>query len=159
MNEDVEILTAAPEDAEGVARLSYQVGKIHDDAMPDYFSPTSYEEHLRITREMLKDEKIIVFKAVCESVLCGFLFLFVPDKPRKGFVHALSGYIYNLGVDEAYRGRGIGSMLVKNAEMFLRERGILAVELNVFKFNKQALSFYQKLGYGDIEVTMHKVLK
>lgn len=159
MNEEIEILTAKYGDATEIAKLSYQVGKMHDEAMPDYFRPTNMDSHLTTTRKMILDNKIQVFKAVVEGKIRGFLFLYVPTEPRRGFVHMLTGYVYNLGVDESYRNRGIGTKLMKTAEMYLWERKIRAMALNVFRFNEQALRFYEKLGYKDIEVTLHRVLK
>ena len=48
MNKNTEVLIAAAKDAEDIARLSYQVGKMHDEALPDYFKPTTEEEHLSL---------------------------------------------------------------------------------------------------------------
>ncbi len=159
MNTEVEILTAGPQDAIEIARLSYQVGKMHDEAMPDYFKPTVETEHLRIVNEMMNDKKIKMFKAVCREQICGFLCLFIPEAQRNGFVHSQTGYVYNLGVDEAYRGNGVGTALMKAAEDFLVGKGIYAMEMNVFMFNTGALNFYAKQGYKKIDVNLYKVLK
>lgn len=82
------ILLAEKADASKIAGLSYEVGRLHDMAMPDYFKPTTREEHLRIINEMFTDEEIYIFKAVSEDEFCGFLCLLVPSKPRNGFVNA-----------------------------------------------------------------------
>lgn len=159
MSKNVEILNATMADAQRIAELSYQVGKMHDDAMPRYFRPTSKESHLAITKEMISDERVEVFKAVLDKEICGFLFLFVPNKSREGFVYPITGCIYNLGVEEGCRGKGIGTKLMQKAEAFLRDNEIYAIELSVYNFNKQARRFYEKLGYEEIEVNLHKVLK
>lgn len=159
MSNDVKILTARFSDAHDIAKLSYQVGKMHDEAMPDYFRKTSLTNHLQIVRELILDEKVEVFKAVKEDKICGFLFLFVPVKPRLGYIYPLTGCVLNLGVDEGYRNCGIGTDLMRAAEKFLYNKGIYAIDLSVFKFNEKAHDFYQKLGYKEIEVNMHKVLR
>ena len=158
MNEEIEIAEAGLADAAAVARLSYQVGKMHDEALPDYFYPTGEREHLDIIRKMLKDEIAFVLKAVCSGKICGFACLYVQDRPRKGFVCSKIGYIYNFGVDEACRGRGIGTKLLTATEEYLRQKGVEAVDLNVFCFNRRALSFYKKCGYDEIDVNLRKVL-
>ena len=158
MEGKVEIAEAASSDERDIARLSYQVGKMHDDALPDYFCPTSEAEHLEVIQKMMKDAKAIVLKAVYDGKVCGFACLYLQDTPRKGFVHSKIGYIYNFGVDEAYQRRGIGSMLLEKAEDFLREKGAETVELNVFLFNQRALAFYKKYGYQALDVNLQKVL-
>ena len=135
MNKNAEILIAAAEDAKDIARLSYQVGKMHDEALPDYFKP------------------------VYDGKICGFICLFIQETPRNGYVHSKIGYIYNFGVDEMCRGQGVGSLLLKKAEVFLRDRGVEAIELSVFCFNRRAIGFYERNGYQALEVNLQKVLK
>lgn len=154
----MEILSATFSDAEDIARLSFAVGKMHDEAMSEYFKPTSEKEHLRIISEMLKNETVVIFKAVCEGEICGFLCLLVPSAPRNGFVHAITGVILNMGVDEAYRRRGIGTQLILYAEKYLLNKGIDAMELDVFMFNEKARKFYEKMGYKVTEQHMFKCL-
>lgn len=159
MKEKIEIAEAASSDEREIARLSYQVGKMHDDALPGYFCPTSEAEHLEVIQKMMKDAKAIVLKAVYDGKVCGFACLYLQDTPRKGFVHSKIGYIYNFGVDEACRGRGIGTKLLTATEEYLRQKGVEAVDLNVFCFNRRALSFYKKCGYDEIDVNLRKVLR
>lgn len=158
MEGKIEIAEAVSSDERDIARLSYQVGKMHDDALPDYFCPTSEAEHLEVIQKMMKDVKAIVLKAVYDGKVCGFACLYLQDTPRKGFVHSKIGYIYNFGVDGAYQKRGIGAMLLEKAEDFLREKGAETVELNVFLFNQRALAFYKKYGYQALDVNLQKIL-
>ncbi len=156
---DVRILLAEKADASKIARLSYEVGRVHDMAMPDYFKPTTREEHLRIINEMFTDVEIRIFKAVSEDEIYGFLCLYVPERERKGFVHSKTGVILNMGVNEACRGQGIGTALIKMAEDYLQQNGIGALELGVYMFNENAYKLYKKLGFVTIERQMFKELK
>ncbi len=156
MSGNVKILLAEKADASKIAGLSYEVGRLHDMAMPDYFKPTTGEEHLRIINEMFADEEIRIFKAVSEDEICGFLCLLVPSKPRNGFVNTRTGVILNMGVAEAYRRRGIGAALIAKAETYLKEQGICAMELDVFMFNTNAQKLYEKIGFKTIEKHMFK---
>lgn len=158
MEGKIEIAEAVSSDEREIARLSYQVGKMHDDALPGYFCPTSEAEHLEVIQKMMKDAKAIVLKAVYDGKVCGFACLYLQDTPRKGLVHSKIGYIYNLGVDEAYQKRGIGATLLEKAEDYLREKGAETVELNVFLFNQRALAFYKKYGYQALDVNLQKIL-
>lgn len=159
MSKNIDILVANEEDAEDIARLSYQVGKMHDDALPDYFKPTPEEEHLRIIQNMLKDENAVIFKAVEGGKICGFMCLLIQEKSRNGYVHTKVAYIYNFGIDEVMRSHGIGGRMLQTAECFLQTKGVEAVELSVFMFNQRALAFYEKNGYRALEVNLQKILK
>lgn len=48
----VKILQATANDAGDVAWLSFEVGRMHDKALPAYFMPSTGEVHLRIISEM-----------------------------------------------------------------------------------------------------------
>ncbi|WP_454745599.1 GNAT family N-acetyltransferase [Ciceribacter selenitireducens] len=61
-------------------------------------------------------------------------------------------FIRYLVVPEAYRGRGIGSRLMAEAEKIARDRGYVGIWLDTYEF--QARPFYEKLGYhvfGELE--------
>lgn len=77
MNKNAEILIAAAEDAKDIARLSYQVGKMHDEALPDYFKPTTEEEHLVIVRKMMADDNMFCLRLfMTEKSAALFVFLY-----------------------------------------------------------------------------------
>ena len=50
-----------------------------------------------------------------------------------------------LWVDEAARGKGAGTALIREAERLARRRGCALIHLSTFSF--QAPQFYEKLGY------------
>lgn len=159
MEKEIKILKATLGDAEGIAKIAYQVAKLHDDNAPDYFKPVAEDEQLKNICDMLKDDNIVVFKAVEDEAICGFLFLEVLNRPSSGLVYSKRGVILNLGVNEAKRGEGIGTKLIKTAEEYLKKQGISAMDMSVFAFNKDAIKLYERLGYEIIDVSMRKVLK
>jgi GNAT superfamily N-acetyltransferase len=57
--------------------------------------------------------------------------------------------IYNLGVAEALRSRGIGRRLVARLEALAAERGHARVGLGVALANARARRLYERLGYRD----------
>lgn len=56
-------------------------------------------------------------------------------------------------------GAGSWFAFVEKAEVFLRDRGVEAIELSVFCFNRRAIGFYERNGYQALEVNLQKVLK
>lgn len=83
----------------------------------------------------------------------GMLWLFVD--PVAGHKTA---YLYHVLIEEAHRGRGLGSQAMKLAEGEARDRGCTALELTVFPWNQAARRLYAKLGYTELNIRMGKRL-
>jgi len=69
---------------------------------------------------------------------------------RLGYAYEVSG-IYGqliaLVVEKAYRGRGIGAALVREAEEWVKQRGGRTMALNSGTHRAEAHKFYERLGY------------
>jgi len=55
--------------------------------------------------------------------------------------------VYSIFVDRAWRGKGIGSRLIAQAEDHCRSRGVGMVYLTTTLGNVKAIAFYRKIGY------------
>ncbi len=64
------------------------------------------------------------------------------------------GWVYYLAVTESRRRSGLGHRMMQEAEVWLRDQGVVKLNLMVRHTNKDALGFYQRIGYGDAEVTV-----
>lgn len=94
---------------------------------------------------------------------CGFLLM-----RRRGL--AGSAYIPSIAVEEGYRGRGIGQILLRFAEDYFRAESA-NIFLWVSSFNARARALYERVGYravgevqdhmlsGASEIVMHKRLR
>lgn len=58
-----------------------------------------------------------------------------------------TGYILGIFVEPELRRKGIGSALLRYAESWCREKGLLSLTLNVGWHNDSARSFYEAHGY------------
>jgi len=66
--------------------------------------------------------------------------------------------VFNLYVDIAHRGKGIGRILLNFAEEYARKKKLHGVKLETGKDNKEAQSFYLKCGYQKVgEVKNYRV--
>jgi ribosomal protein S18 acetylase RimI-like enzyme len=63
------------------------------------------------------------------------------------------GFIYELYVQEEYRGKGISKQLIKTGVDQLKQEGYAEVRLNVFEGN-QAIKIYENLVFERRNVTM-----
>jgi GNAT superfamily N-acetyltransferase len=72
--------------------------------------------------------------------------------PRKGFITCRksgrrSGQIVVIGITRAFRGKGLGTALVKEAMQWFADRKIAEVTVRTQLKNLSALSFYLRLGF------------
>jgi ribosomal protein S18 acetylase RimI-like enzyme len=80
-----------------------------------------------------------------QSVL-GFLsFMITHDDPPLN--HITVGYIYEVHLSDEFRGIGLGSFLIGQAERIVSELGLKKMMLTVFTRNKGARRLYERLGY------------
>jgi ribosomal protein S18 acetylase RimI-like enzyme len=61
------------------------------------------------------------------------------------------GWVNYLAVAPAWRGRGYGRLLMQHVEAALERRGCPKVSLLVRGSNRDAMAFYQRLGYTEDE--------
>ena len=64
------------------------------------------------------------------------------------------GNLYYVAVDPRRQRCGIGTLLVRAAERWLRDAGIRKIHLLVLDGNLAVASFYEKLGYGRAPATL-----
>jgi len=69
-----------------------------------------------------------------------------------------SGFIYDIEIDETYRGKGYGKQAMLAIEEKARELGLQSIELHVFAHNPVAMGLYEKIGYKVKSQNMTKVL-
>jgi len=67
-------------------------------------------------------------------------------------------YISDIFVLQAYRGRGIGTMLLQQAEAFARQQGATVLKIGVLAKNRQAADVYQHVGFRPYEIVLLKHL-
>jgi RimJ/RimL family protein N-acetyltransferase len=80
--------------------------------------------------------------------------LWIGPHPRR----ADTGYVYEIRIDEAERGKGFGHDAMLAAEDLVRAGGVTAIGLNVFGFNERAQRLYASLGYDVVSTQMLKQL-
>jgi ribosomal protein S18 acetylase RimI-like enzyme len=64
------------------------------------------------------------------------------------------GWVYYLAVRPDRQGQGLGRSLLRACEDWVRERGIVKIQLMVRTGNDRALEFYRGLGYEVAETTV-----
>lgn len=68
------------------------------------------------------------------------------------------GYISDLVIREAWRGRGVGSQLMEHAEKRAAAHGATRLRIGVLAANESAHALYRKLGYREYGILLEKML-
>lgn len=100
--------------------------------------------------ELLQQELSEVYMCLVDEERAGFILL-----KRKG---SFTGYIQTIVIDEPFRGKGIGTRLIRFAEEKIGE-----ISPNVFicvsSFNQRAHRLYLSLGYEEVGVLKDYIRK
>lgn len=68
------------------------------------------------------------------------------------------GWLYSFAVHPAYRGRGLGRLLLTHAQAVLRDLGCPKINLQARKTNNTALNFWRSVGYDEDELISFSTL-
>jgi ribosomal protein S18 acetylase RimI-like enzyme len=151
------IRAATNDDYNAVCQL-YAVGDaFHAERLPERFVRTDPARSNTFFAERLAGYPMALLVAEMAETLVGLVELRVveiPDLPPIVKRSYLS--IESLVVAPAYRRAGVGSQLLQYAETYAQQRGIEAIELNVFAFNQSAVQLYEQNGYRHVSVRMYK---
>lgn len=68
-------------------------------------------------------------------------------------------WVWNVRIDDQFRGSGLGRRAMLLAEDLAREGGAVTIGLNVFAHNVVARNLYSSLGYREAAIQMRKDLR
>ena len=122
------------------------------DLRPHVALRQSEETFARTLPEILAHQPTWICRAFLGDEPVGWLWLGPPPHGGVGV------FVYDIGVDEARRGEGLGRAIMLAAEDLVREDGYDRIGLNVFGWNRRAESLYRSLGYEVMSMQMRKLL-
>ena len=154
MSDELTVRPATASDEDEVARLLIEMKEHHRTLDPDAPNFRVSSDRLRtFASESISDPEVVVLVARAgERVLSFAKLRFVPKS------WGLSCEVDLLAVDESYRGRGIGSMMMEAAEAQALSAGAEGMRLDVSLVNEGAARFYERLGYRQRAVRYSKDL-
>ena len=165
----------SPADAAGLVSLEAYVPARHAAALRACFVELQDHEHELDRRAPrgadIADEYLTWMFRRCEAYrgrvvmalaggeVVGFMTLLLevprsdPDDPAPSH-----GLMTDLMVRQSWRGRGIGAVLLTEAEALAHAAGCVELRVTVFAENHGARRFYARAGYGNLLVSMRKGL-
>ncbi|MBP3894137.1 MAG: GNAT family N-acetyltransferase [Atopobiaceae bacterium] len=147
-------------DIPGIAKLLLQVAQVHADGRPDLFMSggTKYTDAELAT--IIADDERPIFVAVDEyDAVLGYAFCVFEDYAGDTVRTPIRTlYIDDICVDEAARGRHVGSAVYEHVIDYARKEGFYNVTLNVWSCNPGAQAFYEAMGMTPYKVGMEQIL-
>jgi ribosomal protein S18 acetylase RimI-like enzyme len=140
---------AEERDLPAVNVLRREVNDLHVAGRPETFKPGFSPELENYLFEIWRDPARCVVVAEEDGTVCGFAVLREIHKPEDPFKREdwfLD--VDELGVAASHRRRGVGTALISFIRAYARERGFNRLELNMWEFNREALAFYETVGFS-----------
>lgn len=155
----MEIRFAQPKDIPGILALLLQVGGVHREGRPDLFRQGAQKYSASQILAMVDNISSPIFVATEENAVLGYCFCQVKDFSQDSVMADYKTlYIDDLCVDQAQRGKKIGTALYEAAVSYAKMRKCYNVTLNVWCCNESAMAFYEHLGLKPQKIGMETIL-
>lgn len=146
---ETHIRKATANDYDDLCELFNEVDALHRVNLPHIFQkPDGAAREKDYYLGLVADENIGLFVVEADEELIGFVHVFIRDTPIfPVIIPQHYAVIDGIGVKSEFQNHGIGKMLMEKAQEWATTNGAVFIELNVYEFNKNAISFYERLGY------------
>jgi ribosomal protein S18 acetylase RimI-like enzyme len=156
----LKIRKAEPGDFSQLLALFEQGDQLHRESLPEIFrKPEGKPREKDYFEDLLQQPEVGFFIAQEENQIVGFVHAVIKASPALAiFVTRRFVVVDAIVVRTDFQGMGIGRKLMETVHEWAIDRGVETVELNVYEFNKDAVSFYRRLGYETLSRKMHRSL-
>lgn len=155
----MKIRAAKKSDIPDLLRLLRQVLTVHHNGRPDLFKAQTEKYSEKDLEILLKDKSKPIFVALEERKVVGYVFCVMKRLENNSIMtDILTLHIDDLCVDEAMRGKGVGTQLYEYAKQFAKAYGCYNLTLNVWALNENAKRFYEKCGMLPQKIGMETIL-
>lgn len=123
---------------------------IHYEGRKDIFSNKNKEELENDLYELLNSNDEKVYVLVDNNTIVGYLAFKIK--------HNNTIWIDQFIIDKKYRNKGYGKFFIDEIFKYAKDNKYKRVELNCWIFNKEALNFYEELGFEQQRIILEKNL-
>jgi len=149
----MDVRLAKKSDILAISRLYERFFEYNAKQQPQYYKKT--EESGKYPKSVIESKSADLFVADNCHTIIGFIHISEDKTPPFGaFVPHKYAVIIDLIVEEAYRGQGIGKMLLDAAKQWSKDRGLDYIELMVLQENEQGITFYHSQNFKIVSHTM-----
>jgi len=111
------------------------------------------KEHVSKTFDaMEKRPGLFIRLAFCNGLPTGYVRAFIIDYKLK------TACLDELYIKDSLRGKGIGKKLLESVTLWMKEKEIVRMTVSVYKWNEEAIRFYEKEGFESFALSYEKNL-
>ncbi|MBR2681822.1 MAG: GNAT family N-acetyltransferase [Atopobiaceae bacterium] len=159
----MQIRRAQQMDMPDIARLLEQVLMVHHNGRPDLFKPNTRKYTDEELAQIIDNDETPIFVALDDSTdekaLLGYAFCMREHyEGHNTMTDRDTLYVDDICVDEAARGKHVGTALYQHVIDFARAEGYYNVTLNVWTCNPGAQAFYEAMGMQPYRIGMETIL-
>ena len=150
--------TATFEDYYAVNLIVKEGQDEHSEALPHIFNKVDIVMPESYFRELLEGTKTEILIAKIKEEVVGFAVMELDESPSfDSLVTRKFAYMNDFGIKNSYQRNGIGKVLFEACLEWSKNKDATSLDLNVWEFNKKAISFYESFGMETIgrKMTLH----
>jgi ribosomal protein S18 acetylase RimI-like enzyme len=124
--------------------------------------PAYGESYTERTLQNVAKNNGIIYVAETKGRIVGVVVGIIPEQTKEELLELVPykrGVVLELIVENGYREKGIGTLLMEKMEGYFKQKGCSVSGVDVFPPNKNAYQLYCKLGYLERNIWMTKKLK
>ncbi len=155
---EISVRKATADDYNSLCELFNEGDALHRDNLPHIFQkPNGAAREKDYYLGLIADENVALLVAEAGGNLVGFVHAIVRDRSViPVFVPRRYAIVDGIVVKSGFQNHGIGRILMDKMHEWATAKGATSIELNVYEFNKTAISFYERLGYQTLSRKMSK---
>ena len=156
----VSIRPAAPADLKAIGRLGALLVRMHHELDPDRFiaaTPGTEHGYVSFLGTQLDKPSIVVLVAELGGEVVGYTYAGVEGTDYMS-LRGPAGVLYDIVVDPAHRGHGVGRMLLDATIAALEARGASQVVLSTAERNESAQRLFDRAGFRRTMIEMTREL-
>jgi diamine N-acetyltransferase len=154
------IRKATLDDYSAVCEIYEEIDTQHRDQLPHIFKkPDGPAREKDYFSGLISNKSVGFFVAEAEGVIIGFGHVAMVTTPAfPVLVPREYAVVDCIAIKNGYQHHGIGKALMLEMKAWAEVNGASAIELNVYEFNENAITFYEGLGYQTYSRKMSKKL-
>lgn len=135
-------------DYDVIAKLASQLHRIHFLQRSDIYGECENPLENDYFEKLMNDDLVFIFVIEVEELVVAYTILKLIETPKRAaYTERIYLEIDHICVAEDYRGKSIGKNLVRYIKEFAQTQSATLIELSVTEFNKEAIEFYQAIGF------------
>jgi ribosomal protein S18 acetylase RimI-like enzyme len=141
---------AKESDVEQIVQLSLAVQKLHSNRYPDLFKEVVNTDELSdFYRTLMGDHDNYIFVTELGESITGYCWGELIRTIESPITHSIRKlYIHQICVDERYRGKGLGKVLVRETVNLANSLDVNHVGADSWSFNSRAVDFFRSQGFN-----------